>query len=153
MFILCQLLVEKVLYSQWNQHTVEISRPKEWYQAWKTMEIFFSHFVNSHGNILPFVLKLICWVLKFLINMLCFHVDCWSIVKTWLYNESSLINYDKYLVTFGFVLVSRNNGTMKPLFVCTKANYESVLRESSCEYHANEGVLVKWVWELPLSFF
>ena len=29
---------------------------------------------------------------------------------------------------FGFVLVSRNNGTIKPLFACTKANYGSGLR-------------------------
>ena len=37
--------------------------------------------------------------------------------------------YDKRMSgAFGFVLVSRNNGTIKPLFVCTKANYGSSLR-------------------------
>ena len=50
-------------------------------------------------------------------------------------------NYDKYLGAFGSVLVSRNNGTTKPLFVCTKANYESGLR-AAARYHANEGVSV-----------
>ena len=34
--------------------------------------------------------------------------------------------YDKYLGTFGLVLVSMNNGTIRSLFVCTEANYESV---------------------------
>ena len=51
-------------------------------------------------------------------------------------------NYDKYLAAFGFVLVSRNNGTIKPLFVCTKANCGCGLR-ASARYHANEGVSVK----------
>ena len=32
--------------------------------------------------------------------MLCFHVDVDFIVEIWLYNESSLIKYDKYLVTW-----------------------------------------------------
>ena len=50
--------------------------------------------------------------------------------------------YDKYLGSFGFVLVSRNNGTIKPLFVYTKANCESGLR-AAARYHANEGVSVK----------
>ena len=50
--------------------------------------------------------------------------------------------YDKYLGTFGFVLVSRNNGTIRPLFVCTKANYGGGLR-AAATYHANEGVSVK----------
>ena len=50
--------------------------------------------------------------------------------------------YDKYLVASGFVLVSRNNGTIRPLFVCTKANYGSGLR-AAATYHANEGVSVK----------
>ena len=50
--------------------------------------------------------------------------------------------YDKYLDVFGFVLVSRNNGTTKPLFVCNKANYGSGLR-AAARYHANEGVSVK----------
>ena len=36
--------------------------------------------------------------------------------------KSSLIKYDKYLGAFEFVLVNRNNGTIKSLFVCTKAN-------------------------------
>ena len=31
---------------------------------------------------------------------------------------------------------------MKPLFVCTQANYESDLR-AAATYHANEGVSVK----------
>ena len=33
----------------------------------------------------------------------------------------------KYLGAFGFVLASKNNGTIKPLFVCTKANYGTSL--------------------------
>ena len=45
--------------------------------------------------------------------------------------------YDKYLGAFGFVLVSRNNGTIKSLFVRTKANYGSDLR-AAATYHANE---------------
>ena len=52
--------------------------------------------------------------------------------------------YDMYLGAFGFVLVSRNNGTIKPLFVCTEANYGSSLR-AAATYHANEGVSVKQV--------
>ena len=50
--------------------------------------------------------------------------------------------YDKYLGAFGFVLVSKNNETIRPLFVCTEANYESGLR-AAATYHANEGVSVK----------
>ena len=50
--------------------------------------------------------------------------------------------YDKYLGAFGFVLVSRNNRTIKLLFVCTKANYGGGLR-AAATYHANEGVSVK----------
>ena len=50
--------------------------------------------------------------------------------------------YDKYLGAFGFVLVSRNNRTIKSLFVRTKANYGSDLR-AAATYHANEGVSVK----------
>ena len=50
--------------------------------------------------------------------------------------------YDKYLGAFGFVLVSRNNRTIKSLFVCTKANYGSDLR-AAATCHANEGVSVK----------
>ena len=50
--------------------------------------------------------------------------------------------YNKYLDVFGFVLVSRNNETVKPLFVCTEANYGSGLR-AAATYHANEGVSVK----------
>ena len=35
--------------------------------------------------------------------------------------------YDNnYLQAFGFVLVTKNNGTFKSLFVCTKANSEVV---------------------------
>ena len=50
--------------------------------------------------------------------------------------------YDKYLGAFGLVLASRNNETIKPLFVCTKANYGSGLR-AAATYDANEGVSVK----------
>ena len=50
--------------------------------------------------------------------------------------------YDKYLGAAGFVLVNRNNGTIRPLFVCTEANYGSGLR-AAATYHANEGVSVK----------
>ena len=48
----------------------------------------------------------------------------------------------KYLGAFGLVLVSMSNGTIRPLFVCTEANYESGLR-AAATYHANEGVSVK----------
>ena len=48
----------------------------------------------------------------------------------------------KYLGAFGLVLVSMNNGTIRPLFVCTEANYGSGLR-AAATYHANEGVSVK----------
>ena len=50
--------------------------------------------------------------------------------------------YDKYLGAFGFVLVSRNNRTIKSLLVRTKANYGIDLR-AAATYHANEGVSVK----------
>ena len=50
--------------------------------------------------------------------------------------------YDKYLGAAGFVLVNRNNGTIRPLFVCTEANCGSGLR-AAATYHANEGVSVK----------
>ena len=46
--------------------------------------------------------------------------------------------YDKYPL----LSVSRNNGTIKPLFVSTKANYGGGLR-AAATYHANEGVSVK----------
>ena len=50
--------------------------------------------------------------------------------------------YDKYLGAFGLVLVSMNNGTIRPLFVCTETDYGSALR-AAATYHANEGVSVK----------
>ena len=50
--------------------------------------------------------------------------------------------YDKYLVAFRLVLVSMNNGTTRPLFVCTEADYGSGLR-AAATHHANEGVSVK----------
>ena len=50
--------------------------------------------------------------------------------------------YDKYLGAFGLVLVSMNNATIRPLFVCTEANYGSGLRAAAA-YHASEGVSVK----------
>ena len=50
--------------------------------------------------------------------------------------------YDKYLGAFGLVLVSMNNGTIRPLFVCIEANYEGGLR-AAATYDANEGVSVK----------
>ena len=50
--------------------------------------------------------------------------------------------YDKYLGAFRFVLVSKNNGTIKPLIVCTEAKHGSSLR-AAATYHANEGVSVK----------
>ena len=48
--------------------------------------------------------------------------------------------YYKYLGAFGFVLASRNNGTIESLFVCTKANYGSSLR-AAATYYANENCL------------
>ena len=60
-----------------------------------------------------------------------------------LYNEILFDNKcDKYLGAFGLVLVSMSNGTIRPLFVCTEANYGSGLR-AAATYHANEGVSVK----------
>ena len=50
--------------------------------------------------------------------------------------------YVKYLgLSFGFILVRRNNGTITSLFVCQLRKWF----ESSCEVsnHANEGVSVK----------
>ena len=32
------------------------------------------------------------------------------------------LKYNKYLGAFGFVLVSRNIGIIRPLFTCTEAN-------------------------------
>ena len=52
--------------------------------------------------------------------------------------------YDKYLGAFRFVLVSKNNGTIKPLFVCTEAKHGSCFR-AAATCHANEGVSVKQV--------
>ena len=45
--------------------------------------------------------------------------------------------YNKYLGSLGFVLASINNGSINPLFVCTRANYGSCLR-AAATYHANE---------------
>ena len=50
--------------------------------------------------------------------------------------------YNMYLGSFEFVLASISNGTINPLFVCTRANYGSGLR-AAVTYHANEGVSVK----------
>ena len=50
--------------------------------------------------------------------------------------------YNKYLGSLEFVLASINNGTINPLFTCTRANYGSGLR-AVVTYHANEGVSVK----------
>ena len=50
--------------------------------------------------------------------------------------------YKKCLGSLEFVLASINNGTITPLFVCTRANYKSGLR-AVATYHANEGVSVK----------
>ena len=46
--------------------------------------------------------------------------------------KSSLIKYDKYVGAFEFVLVNRNNGTIKSLFVCTKKQITERF-ESSCD--------------------
>ena len=43
---------------------------------------------------------------------------------------SLIVNMISILV-YQFVLVSSNNGTIKSLFVCTKANYESGLRAAA----------------------
>ena len=66
------------------------------------------------------------------------HVHDGNVIKRILFDYK----YDKYLGAFGFVLVSKNNGTIRSLFVCTEANYESGLR-AAATYHANEGVSVK----------
>ena len=50
--------------------------------------------------------------------------------------------HDKYLGALGFVLANRHNGTIKPLFLCAKANHGSGLR-AAATYHVNEGVSVK----------
>ena len=52
------------------------------------------------------------------------------------------LNMISILVLSGFVLASRNNGTINPLFLCTRANYASGLR-AAVSYHANEGVSVQ----------
>ena len=64
-------------------------------------------------------------------------------METRFYNEILFDHkYDKYLGAFGLVLVSINNETISPLFMCTEANYGSGLR-AAAPYHANEGVSVK----------
>ena len=79
--------------------------------------------------------------------MLCFHGNL-NVYSWWrldfLFTMRILFDckYDKYLGAFGFVLVNRNNESIKPLFVFTKANYGSCLR-AAARYHANEGVSVK----------
>ena len=70
------------------------------------------------------------------ILLACF--DDFDFIMTILFDSK----YDKYLCAFGLVLVSRNNGTIKPLFVCTEANYGNDLR-AAATYHANEGVSVE----------
>ena len=52
------------------------------------------------------------------------------------------LNMISILVLSGFVLASRNNGTINPLFLFTRANYASGLR-AAASYHANEGVSVQ----------
>ena len=76
--------------------------------------------------------------------MLCFygniHVHGGNLT---LERESSLIvNMISILVLSGLFWFVLNNGTIRPLFVCTEANYESGLR-AAATYHANEGVSVK----------
>ena len=89
--------------------------------------VIFFRILNSHGNTTCFV----------------FMVTCQFMMYGLIYNEILFdCKYDNYLETFGFVLVSRSNGTIKSLFVCTKANYGSCLR-AAARYHANEGVSVK----------
>ena len=66
--------------------------------------------------------------------MLCFYGNIYDI----LFDHK----YDKYLGAFGLVLVSMNNGTIRPSFVCTEANRGSGLR-AAATYYANEGVSVK----------
>ena len=63
--------------------------------------------------------------------MLCFHVDVDFIVEIWLYNESSLIKYDKYLVT-----CKQEQWNNQAMFVRAKANYGSGLR-AAATCHAN----------------
>ena len=50
--------------------------------------------------------------------------------------------YNKYLGSLEFVFGKHKQWTINPLFVCTRANYESCLR-AAATYHANEGVSVK----------
>ena len=40
-------------------------------------------------------------------------------------------------------LANINNGTINPLFVCTRANYYGSGLRAAATYHANEGVSVK----------
>ena len=78
--------------------------------------------------------KLLHGCIKFLFliptenTRLCFYANIDFIYEK-LHKGPSLIGY-KYLVSFGFVLVGKNNG---PLFVRTKANYASGQFESSCD--------------------
>ena len=46
------------------------------------------------------------------------------------------------MISILVLLVSRNSGMTKPLFVYTEANYGGGLR-AAATYHANEGVSVK----------
>ena len=88
---------------------------------------FFCEILNSHENTACFVFMVI------------FIIRGGNLI----YNEILFdYKYDKYLGAFRFVLASRNNGTIRPLFVCAEANYESGLR-AAATYHANEGVSVK----------
>ena len=76
--------------------------------------------------------------------MLCFYGNIYGLMMKVDFIMRILFDhkYDKYLGAFGLVLVSMNNGTIRPLFVCTEANYGSGLR-AAATYHANEGVSVK----------
>ena len=72
------------------------------------------------------------------------HIFCALLIPKGIHHNRILFDYkyDKYLGAFEFVLVSRNNGTMTSLFVCTEANCESSLRAAAI-HHTNEGVSVK----------
>ena len=52
------------------------------------------------------------------------------------------MNIISILIDIAIVLVNKNSGTIKPLFVCTKAICGNGLR-AAATYHANEGVSVE----------
>ena len=77
----------------------------------------FSHFI------FPLKDSLLC-----LHGKMSFHCGIWFIIRI-LFD----CKYDEYHKAFRFVSVSRNYGTTKPLFVCSKANYRNGFSAAATE--------------------